>query len=93
MLKANAGDHKTLNAAYSFYNASTTGRIKEGLADMLVFAEKEGYDVFNCLDLMQNKEEILKELKFGVGDGRLHYYLYNWRVHSFDAKDIGVVLV
>lgn len=93
VLKENAGNHKTLNAAYSYYNVSTTGRIKEGIADMLVFAEKLGFDVFNCLDLCCNNVEILKELKFGMGDGRLHYYLYNWRIHSVDSKDIGVVLV
>jgi glycylpeptide N-tetradecanoyltransferase len=93
VLKENPGDHKILNAAYSFYNASSTGRVKEGLADLLVFAEKQGFDVFNCLDLYQNNVEILKELKFGIGDGRLHYYLYNWRVHSMPAPDIGVVLV
>ena len=93
VLKQNDGDHKILNAAYSYYNASTTGRIKEGIADMLVYAEKHGFDVFNCLDLCANDEEILKELKFGVGDGRLHYYLYNWRIRTIDPKDIGVVLV
>lgn len=59
VLKTNEGDHRILNAAYSYYNASTTGRIKEGLADMLIFAEKNGFDVFNCLDLCANSEEIL----------------------------------
>jgi glycylpeptide N-tetradecanoyltransferase len=93
ILKENPGDHKTLNAAYSYYNVSKSGRIREGLADMLVFAEKNGFDVFNCLDLHRNDVEILKELKFGIGDGRLHYYLYNWRVHTMEPKDIGIVLV
>ena len=51
VLKPNTGDHKTLNAAYSFYNVSTTGRIKQGIADMLIFAERAGFDVVNCLDL------------------------------------------
>lgn len=27
---------------------------------------------------MDNKE-VLEELKFGVGDGNLHYYLYNYK--------------
>ncbi|KER25509.1 hypothetical protein T265_14205, partial [Opisthorchis viverrini] len=36
------------------------------------------FDVFNALDLMENKK-FLEELKFGIGDGNLHYYLYNWR--------------
>lgn len=49
------------------------------MADALVLAKNKGYDVFNALDV-QNNEEFVKELKFGVGDGNLHYYLYNWRI-------------
>lgn len=30
--------------------------------------------------LTQNTTEALKELKFGIGDGHLQFYLYNWRV-------------
>ena len=37
-----------------------------------------GYDVFNALDLMEN-QSFLKELKFGMGDGNLNYYLYNFK--------------
>ena len=37
-----------------------------------------GFDVFNALDLMDNKQ-FLEKLKFGIGDGNLQYYLYNWR--------------
>ena len=37
-----------------------------------------GFDVFNALDLMDNKQ-FLEQLKFGIGDGNLQYYLYNWR--------------
>ncbi len=34
--------------------------------------------MFNALDVMENRQ-FLEELKFGVGDGHLHYYFYNWR--------------
>ncbi|KAI7985078.1 Glycylpeptide N-tetradecanoyltransferase 1 [Camellia lanceoleosa] len=47
--------------------------------DALIVAKQNDYDVFNALDVMQN-ESFLKELKFGPGDGKLHYYLYNYRV-------------
>ena len=93
VLKECTGNHKILNAAYSYYNVTTTNRMKEGIADMLVFAEKNEFDVFNCLDLLQNDTEILKELLFSVGDGRLHYYLFNWREHSMKPEEIGIVLV
>ena len=93
VLKDNPGDHKTLNVAYSFYNVTTTDRLKEGIADMLVLAEQNGYDVMNCLDLNLNDPQILTDLQFGIGDGKLHYYFFNWRVRSMEPKDLGVVLV
>jgi glycylpeptide N-tetradecanoyltransferase len=40
-----------------------------------------------------DNDSFLKELKFGIGDGHLHYYLYNWRVPDLEPKEIGVVLV
>lgn len=61
--------------------------------DMLIAAKKKGYDVFNALDVMQN-ETFLKELKFGPGDGQLHYYLYNYRIrHGLKPSELGLVLL
>jgi glycylpeptide N-tetradecanoyltransferase len=36
------------------------------------------FDVCNALTLMDNPF-FLEQLKFGAGDGQLHYYLFNWR--------------
>lgn len=36
------------------------------------------FDVFNALTLQDNPF-FLEQLKFGAGDGQLHYYLYNYR--------------
>jgi glycylpeptide N-tetradecanoyltransferase len=37
---------------------------------------------------------VLKQLKFGVGDGRLRYYLYNWRVpDELQPSQVGLVLL
>lgn len=57
-------------------------------------ARDAGYDVFNALDVMENNE-FLDQLKFAIGDGHLHYYLYNWRVGGgqLEPKDLGIVLV
>lgn len=42
---------------------------------------------------MQNSE-VLRELKFGIGDGQLHYYLYNWRVASpLGPNEVGLILM
>ena len=50
-------------------------------------------DVFNALDLMENAPALLKDLKFGPGDGRLHYYLYNWQCPEMEPADVGLVLL
>lgn len=61
---------------------------------MLVTARDLGFDVFNALDVMENGS-VLEDLKFSIGEGHLHYYLYNWRVggDTLEPKDLGIVLV
>jgi glycylpeptide N-tetradecanoyltransferase len=52
------------------------------MKDSLILA-KHTYnaEVYNALNIMDNNPEtILKECKFGIGDGILHYYLYNWKM-------------
>lgn len=46
--------------------------------------------MFNALDIMDNKQ-ILEDLKFGVGDGNLHYYLYNWKCPSMVPGEVCIV--
>ena len=41
---------------------------------------------------MEN-ESFLKDLKFGVGDGKLQYYVFNWACPAMAPKDIGLVLL
>lgn len=85
-------NHKQLKAAYSFYNVATSTSLLELLNDGLVAAKNLNFDVFNALDLMENKK-FLKELKFGIGDGNLQYYLYNWRCPPMTPEDIGLILL
>ena len=40
------------------------------MRDALILAIKADFDVYNALDIFQNGD-VLKELKFGIGDGRL----------------------
>jgi len=60
--------------------------------EALILAKIQKFDVFNCLDIMNNAE-MLEELKFGSGDGTLHYYLYNYWVNDLKPTDLGIVLV
>jgi glycylpeptide N-tetradecanoyltransferase len=48
---------------------------------------KSGQDVYNALDLMDNSE-VLEELKFGIGDGNLQYYVYNWKCPEMPSNKV-----
>ncbi|KAL4399624.1 glycylpeptide N-tetradecanoyltransferase [Malassezia pachydermatis] len=54
-------------------------RLRALMQDMLVLANNEGFDVVNCLTVMDNAM-FVTDLKFGPGDGFLNFYLFNWRV-------------
>lgn len=83
--------HNKLKAAYSFYNVSTVTPWVDLMGDALILAKKSDFDVFNALDLMDNPE-FLEKLKFGIGDGNLQYYLYNWRCPPMKNENVGLVL-
>jgi len=84
--------HKSLKAAYSYYNVATSTSLVNLMRDCLVFAKNNNFDVFNCLDIMHN-DTFLKDLKFGKGDGNLQYYLYNWRCAQMNPQKVGLVLL
>ena len=46
-----------------------------------------GADVFNALDVTENKT-IFEDLKFGIGDGNLHYYFFNWRCPELPSEKV-----
>ncbi|GMH22042.1 hypothetical protein Nepgr_023885 [Nepenthes gracilis] len=86
-------NYKTMKVAYSYYNVATKTPLTQLMNDALIIAKKKDYDVFNALDVMEN-ESFLKELKFGPGDGKLHYYLYNHRLrHPLQPSELGLVLL
>lgn len=84
--------YKTLCAVYSFYNVANTVSMEELMKNSLILAKLNGADVFNCLDLMENRS-VFKSLKFGAGDGKLQYYLYNWRCPDIECDKVGLVLL
>jgi len=84
--------HTLLRAAYSYWNVATTVPLHELMYDCLIFANQRGFDVFNALNVMEN-DNFLKELKFGIGDGYLQYYLYNWKCPKIEPSGIGLVLL
>lgn len=84
--------YPTLKAAYMFYTVPNTVSVDQLMNDALILAHSMGHDVFNALDIFEN-EHLLKELKFGIGDGKLRYYLFNWRTQEMSPNDIGLVML
>lgn len=36
---------------------------------------------------------VFQTLKFGIGDGHLQYYLFNWRCKEITPEEVGLVLL
>ncbi|KAJ3275490.1 glycylpeptide N-tetradecanoyltransferase [Terramyces sp. JEL0728] len=89
--------HSHIYAAYLFYYAphklgEDNERTRQLMNDTLVLAKENNFDVVNCLGLAHN-EQFLEELRFGKGDGYLHYYLYNYRCKTVEAQQMGLVML
>jgi len=84
--------HNLLKAAYSYWNVATTVSLQDLMTDALILAKQYDFDVFNALNVMEN-DQFLKDLKFGIGDGFLQYYLYNWKCPKIEPCGIGLVLL
>lgn len=46
-----------------------------------------GADVFNALDIQENRT-VFEDLKFGIGDGNLHYYFFNWKCPELSPEKV-----
>merc|ERR1712194_244038 len=84
--------HNLLKAAYSYWNVATSVSLVDLMSDALIYAKQMDFDVFNALNAMEN-DQFLKDLKFGIGDGFLQYYLYNWKCPKLDPCGVGLVLL
>jgi glycylpeptide N-tetradecanoyltransferase len=84
--------HKTLFAAYSFFNIATSVSYKELIKNALILAKNNGFDVYNALNIMDNSN-IFTELLFGQGDGSLKYYFYNFQCPSVEPDQLSLVLM
>lgn len=87
----NNSKYSTLNAAYSWYNVATSVSLTQLMKDAIILANNTGFDVFNCLDV-QNNKIFLNDLKFEPGNGYLKYYLYNRKTPQINLDNIGIVL-
>lgn len=84
--------HKTLYAAYSFFNIPGQYTIKELIRNALILAKQQNFDVYNALNIMEN-ESVFNDLLFGKGDGSLKYYFYNYACPEIQPKELAIVLM
>ena len=86
--------HKEVKAAYSYYFVEGGMSLSDLYLISLHKAHELGYDVFNVLDVMNNKDVFLK-LGFAGGDGFLNYYFYNYGLKDkyLMPNKIGIVLM
>lgn len=77
--------HKELGIAYLFYYATDSAdtenyvkRLTSLINDALISSKQFDVDVFNCTT-SQDNPLFIKNCKFGMGDGFLNYYLFNYR--------------
>ena len=95
ILQSETHDHSTLKIAYLLYYfvpEPHSPHLVGLMSDLLVLAKNEGFDVFNCLAVMEN-ESFIEPLRFGRGDGVLRYYLYNWKCATIEPKHAGLILL
>ena len=85
-------NYKKLMAAYSFFNINTSCDFKDLMKCALILAKNENFDVFNCLNIMEN-ETVFQDLLFGQGDGTLKYYFWNFVCPKTEPKDLSLVLM
>lgn len=62
------------------------------LTNLSCIAKKEGFDVFNALNILEN-DEVFDELRFKRGDGNFYFYLFNYRLPTLRPVEIGFVPV
>lgn len=92
--------HSEIGIAYLYYYGSETGsdktidddesqklvkkNLKSLVNDAMIEAKKLNIDVFNALS-SQDNTLFLDDLKFGLGDGFLNYYLFNYKAARIDG--------
>ncbi|EFC44410.1 glycylpeptide N-tetradecanoyltransferase 2, partial [Naegleria gruberi] len=84
--------HQVLRAAYLFFYTCKNTKVEELMKTALIEAQTRDFDVFNCVNILDNKE-FLDKLKFGTGDGYLYYYLFNYKFPDLEPEQVGLTML
>jgi glycylpeptide N-tetradecanoyltransferase len=83
---------ETLHAAFAWHAAATSVPLEALMESCLVLARRQGADVFNALELLDNAA-LFQPLKFERGTGVLNLYLYNMPCAPVAADKLGILLL
>ena len=95
VLKQHGHSHSSVNSAYLYYYAATKNSLTEMVKYAMHFAKELAdikFDLFNCLNIMEYST-FVDALKFGMGDGTLNYYMYNYQVKTGFMQPNGVAAI
>ncbi len=83
-----------LKAAYNWYSFAATEEFTrhELFERMFLAAKKEGFHVFNAVDIQDNTPGFMRGLRFLRGDGQLNYYFFNWNVGLLETSQVGITI-
>lgn len=80
-----------LYVAYMYHYFNNKNSLVDLIRNLLIVAKQNNFDVFNCLNIMDN-QCFFKELKFNKGTGKLNYYLYNYKYNDLLPQETSLVL-
>ncbi|WEL38286.1 N-myristoyl transferase [Encephalitozoon hellem] len=81
--------NRKVQGGYLYYKGGKDST--QMVEDLIYFAQREGCDVFNCLNMMGNLS-FLRNLGFYPGTGELRYYLYNWSSGEVPKEKVFFIL-
>lgn len=81
-----------LEACNLWYYACTTVSLERLIEVTLIVAKEMGYDVFNALDIFQNKS-FISNLKFIQGSGTLNYYSYYPMSDEINSENVYLITI
>ena len=80
--------YNTINTACVYYYTCCNHSLVELGMNMLIMAQREGIDVVNITDIMDNMD-MINNLKFVPGSGKLYYYMFNWKCPEMPPNQLG----
>nr|CAG4713980.1 unnamed protein product [Naegleria fowleri] len=84
--------HQVLKAAYLYFYTCLNTNVESLMKSALIEAQNRDFDVFNCVNIMDN-QQFLDKLKFGTGDGYLYYYLFNYKFPDLQPQEVGLTML